>query len=37
LVKEDDLSKINLAFFTTNGVASILFAVFFMLDYWMKG
>ena len=27
LVKPDDLSRINLAFFTTNGVASVLFAV----------
>jgi 4-hydroxybenzoate polyprenyltransferase len=36
LVKEDDLSKINLAFFTTNGIASVLFATFFMLDYWAK-
>jgi 4-hydroxybenzoate polyprenyltransferase len=29
LVKANDLSKINLAFFTTNGVASVVFAVFF--------
>jgi 4-hydroxybenzoate polyprenyltransferase len=36
LVKVDDLSKINLAFFTTNGIASVLFATFFMLDYWAK-
>jgi len=32
LVKIDDLSKINLAFFTTNGVGSVLFAVFVTLD-----
>jgi 4-hydroxybenzoate polyprenyltransferase len=28
LVKPGDLSKVNLAFFTTNGIASIVFAVF---------
>jgi 4-hydroxybenzoate polyprenyltransferase len=28
LVKPDDLSKVNLAFFTTNGIASMVFAVF---------
>ncbi len=28
LVKHDDLSKVKLAFFTTNGIASIIFAVF---------
>lgn len=28
LVKENDLSKIGLAFFTTNGVASLIFATF---------
>lgn len=33
LVKANDLSKINLAFFTTNGVASVVFAVFFILDF----
>ncbi|PCJ87773.1 MAG: 4-hydroxybenzoate octaprenyltransferase [Flavobacteriales bacterium] len=32
LVKPHDLSKINLAFFTTNGIASIVFAVFVSLD-----
>ena len=32
LVKHDDLSKINLAFFTTNGVASILFGIFVIID-----
>ena len=34
LVKEDDLSKVNLAFFTTNGVASVLFVTFFLMDYF---
>ncbi len=28
LVKHDDLSKVKLAFFTTNGIASIVFAIF---------
>ena len=28
LVKPNDLSKVNLAFFTTNGIASVIFAVF---------
>ncbi|MBL4657383.1 MAG: UbiA family prenyltransferase [Flavobacteriales bacterium] len=32
LVKVDDLSKINMAFFTTNGVGSVVFAVFVILD-----
>lgn len=35
LVKPDDLSKVNLAFFTTNGVASVLFAVFVLLDLYV--
>jgi 4-hydroxybenzoate polyprenyltransferase len=38
LVKPDDLSKINLAFFTTNGIASVIFAVFtiteLVIDIW---
>ena len=33
LVKVDDLSKLNFAFFTTNGIASVVFAVFFILDF----
>ena len=32
LVKHNDLSKINLAFFTTNGIASIIFGVFVITD-----
>ncbi|NBG66826.1 UbiA-like polyprenyltransferase [Acidiluteibacter ferrifornacis] len=32
IVKANDLSKVNLAFFTTNGVASVLFAVFTILE-----
>jgi 4-hydroxybenzoate polyprenyltransferase len=35
LVKPNDLSKINLAFFTTNGVASVLFAVFVLIDLYI--
>ena len=33
LVKVDDLSKLDFAFFTTNGIASVVFALFFILDY----
>ena len=32
LVKSNDLSRMNLAFFTTNGIASIVFAVFTASD-----
>lgn len=32
LVKADDLSKVNLAFFTTNGIASVIFGGFIILD-----
>lgn len=32
LVKPNDLSKINLAFFTTNGIASVIFGIFVILD-----
>jgi len=38
LVKPNDLSKVNVAFFTTNGIASILFALFtiseLVIDIW---
>jgi 4-hydroxybenzoate polyprenyltransferase len=36
IVKHDDLSKVTLAFQTTNGIASILFAVFVILDLITK-
>jgi 4-hydroxybenzoate polyprenyltransferase len=36
LVKPDDLSKVNMAFFTTNGIASILFAVFVLLELYVN-
>lgn len=32
LVKPDDLRRVNVAFFTLNGIASVVFAVFFILD-----
>ena len=32
LVKPDDLRKVNLAFFTTNGIASVVFAAFVLAD-----
>ena len=32
IVKYDDLSKVNLAFGTTNGIASIIFALFVIID-----
>ena len=32
LVKHDDLSKINLAFFTTNGIASVIFGAFVITE-----
>lgn len=35
IVKENDLSKINLAFGTTNGIASVLFSVFVILDIFL--
>jgi 4-hydroxybenzoate polyprenyltransferase len=35
LVKPNDLSKVNRAFFTTNGIASVVFAVFVILDLFI--
>lgn len=35
LVKPDDLSRVNLAFGTTNGIASILFALFTIADLFI--
>ncbi len=35
-IKENDLSKINLAFFTINGYVSILFLVIVILDIFLK-
>ncbi|WP_342648655.1 UbiA-like polyprenyltransferase [Mucilaginibacter sp. CSA2-8R] len=32
LVKPNDLSRVNFAFMTTNGIASVVFALFFLID-----
>jgi 4-hydroxybenzoate polyprenyltransferase len=36
LVKPNDLSKVNIAFFTTNGIASIVFFTFVLVDLLTK-
>jgi 4-hydroxybenzoate polyprenyltransferase len=36
IVRHDDLSKVTVAFGTTNGIASIIFAIFVILDLIMK-
>ena len=36
IVKHDDLSRVTLAFGTTNGIASILFSVFVILDLILR-
>jgi 4-hydroxybenzoate polyprenyltransferase len=37
LVKPHDLSRVNFAFMTTNGIASVVFAVFFLIDrIWIR-
>ena len=36
IVRPDDLSKVNVAFGTTNGIASILFSAFVITDLFMK-
>lgn len=36
LVKPNDLSKVNLAFATTNGIASVVFALFVLLDLFLR-
>ena len=39
VVKPNDLSNVNLAFFTTNGIASVIFAIFtiteLIIDIWL--
>ena len=35
LVKPNDLSKVNLAFFTTNGIASLIFSIFVILSFYI--
>jgi 4-hydroxybenzoate polyprenyltransferase len=37
LVKPGDLRKVNMAFFTTNGIASVVFAIFVILDLFLGG
>ena len=36
LVKPNDLQKVNLAFFTTNGIASVVFSIFVILDLFLS-
>lgn len=36
LVKPNDLSKVNIAFFTTNGIASVVFAAFVLVELYLK-
>ena len=35
LVSPNDLSRVNIAFFTTNGVASVIFALFVLLELFL--
>jgi len=35
LVKPTDLSKVNLAFATTNGIASVVFSIFVLIDLYL--
>ena len=35
LVKHDDLRKVNLAFFTTNGIASVIYGSFLIISLWI--
>lgn len=34
LVKSNDLSKVNVAFFTTNGIASVIYGILFIVDFF---
>jgi 4-hydroxybenzoate polyprenyltransferase len=36
LIKPNDLSKVNLAFFTTNGIASVIYGAFIILGYYFN-
>lgn len=36
IVKPDDLSRVNLAFGRTNGTASVLFCLFFLIDFYIQ-
>jgi 4-hydroxybenzoate polyprenyltransferase len=35
IVKPNDLSKVNIAFMTANGIASVIFAIFVLLDIFL--
>ncbi len=35
LVKADDLSRVDMAFFTTNGIASMVYGACFLLDFFL--
>ena len=35
IVKPTDLSRVNIAFMTANGIASVVFAVFVLLDLFL--
>jgi len=35
IVKAEDLSRVNLAFFTTNGIASLIFGVLVCIDFYV--
>lgn len=35
VVKPNDLSKVNLAFFTTNGIASVIYGLFVIVSLWI--
>lgn len=37
IISPTDLSKVNIAFFTTNGVASLVFGLLVITDLWIKG
>lgn len=36
LVKPNDLSRVNRAFFTSNGIASVIFSLFVLIDIYLK-
>jgi 4-hydroxybenzoate polyprenyltransferase len=35
VVKPDDLSRVNLAFMTANGIASVVFSIFVITDLFI--
>ncbi len=35
IISPTDLTRVNRAFMTTNGIASVIFALFFLLDIWL--